>query len=202
MNLKLKPGDKINDSFIKENLQVSRTPIREGIIRLVSEGLVTIVPQVSSSVSKISIKNIQDDTFVRNAIEEKIFDSAIDIITKEQLEEAYDILEQQQKTVETNDIFKHLELDNAFHYIFIEAVGNVSALNLLKTINERNHRARLLYIQNSPNIKKMNDEHWQLIKCMEEKDKDKLRFLLNQHIFSFLNNIEKIKELYPHFIDE
>ena len=201
INLILKPGDKINEATIIKNLNVSRTPIREGIIRLVSDGLVTIIPQVSSYVSKISIKNMRDDTFVRTVLEEKIMDIAIDIIRPEDIERAKNILREQYETIQSGDIYRNLLLDNMFHKLFIEVVGNYSVLAIINNIYEKHQRERLIYIQDNSNLKEIHEEHLELLKCVEKKDRDAMNRLLNQHIFHFTNSLDKIRSLYPHYME-
>ncbi len=201
INLILKPGDRINEPIIVEKLNVSRTPIREGIIRLVSDGLVTIIPQVSSYVSKISIKSMRDDTFVRTVIEEKIMDIAIDMMRPEDIERAKNILREQYETIQSGDIYKNLLLDNMFHKLFLEVAGNHSALSIVTNIYEKHQRERLIYIQDNSNLKEIHEEHLELLKCVEKKDRDSAKILLNQHIFHFTNSIDKIRSLYPHYME-
>lgn len=201
INLFMKPGECINEAHIIDVLEVSRTPIREGIIRLFSEGLVTIVPQVSSYVSKISVKNMRDDAFVRAVIEEKLMDIAIDLVTPQDIKKAKEILEKQHESIKTGDLHQNLFFDNKLHMLFLEVAGNHSAVSIVCNIYEKHQRERLIYIEDEEVIHEMYNEHVKLVEYMERKDRKKMLSLLNSHIFHLSNAIEKVKVLYPEYIE-
>ena len=67
--LKLKPGQLIKEKEISTKLDVSRTPIREALLKLEDEGLVEIYPQRGTYISKISIESVYESHFIRESIE-------------------------------------------------------------------------------------------------------------------------------------
>ena len=60
VHLKLKPGEPLNEIRLAKELQVSRTPIREALRRLASEGLVTVTPNVGARVSEINLRDFRE----------------------------------------------------------------------------------------------------------------------------------------------
>lgn len=69
MSMKLEPGQTMSTQEIATKLNVSRTPVREAFLRLQSEGLVEMIPQRETMVSKISLKRVEQEKFIRECLE-------------------------------------------------------------------------------------------------------------------------------------
>ncbi|MGA8353133.1 MAG: GntR family transcriptional regulator, partial [Solirubrobacteraceae bacterium] len=69
VSAEFEPGQRLSESELAERLGVSRTPIREALVRLRDDRLVEIVPQLGTYVSRISRQAIDDAQFVRSALE-------------------------------------------------------------------------------------------------------------------------------------
>jgi DNA-binding GntR family transcriptional regulator len=67
-----KPGEALNKDEIAAELGVSRQPVTDAINRLAAMGLVTVIPQVSSYVSRISAADVVESSFVRSAVEAQV----------------------------------------------------------------------------------------------------------------------------------
>jgi DNA-binding GntR family transcriptional regulator len=65
----LPPGSPLSEHALAERFGVSRTPIRESLLRLAEEGLVQIVPQVGTFVTRISLAKVYEAHFIREALE-------------------------------------------------------------------------------------------------------------------------------------
>ena len=69
INIKLEPGTLMSESEISQKFNVSRTPVREAFIRLSNIGLVDIIPQRGTFVCKIDLKRVEEERFLREALE-------------------------------------------------------------------------------------------------------------------------------------
>ena len=72
LKLKLEPGEKISEVKIKNIFKVSRSPIREAIVRLTDESLIDVFPQKGTYVSLLDQKIIENSLFMRSAIEKEL----------------------------------------------------------------------------------------------------------------------------------
>ncbi len=72
LHARLRPGEALSENGLAARLEVSRTPVREAVQRLVREGLVQVLPQRGSYVALLSIRRIRDALFVREAVETEI----------------------------------------------------------------------------------------------------------------------------------
>src|ERR1700694_3488526 len=72
LDLRLRPGTPISENRICELAEVSRTPVREAIIRLAQEELISVFPQQGSFVAPIRLTKVVEASFVREALETSI----------------------------------------------------------------------------------------------------------------------------------
>lgn len=77
-SLQLPPGTPITEPGIAAALGVGRSPVREAFTRLVDLGLITVIPQVGSSVAPISLREVEEAVFIRSALETKAFRRALE----------------------------------------------------------------------------------------------------------------------------
>ena len=82
----LKPGERLMEIPLAEELGVSRTPIREAIRKLELEGFVVMVPRRGTYVANISLKDITQVFEIRSALEELAAGLAAERITSEEIE--------------------------------------------------------------------------------------------------------------------
>ena len=116
----LPPGSPIREKDLSEQMEVSRTPIREALLQLEKEGLVEIYPQAGTRISKISMEEVHESHFIREAMESATVrfaaqqgDSELNKKLKSRLQQFKDSLE----TAEKDLLF---ELDELFHKTIAE----------------------------------------------------------------------------------
>ena len=83
MSLELKPGELLSEVELSEKLNISRTPIREVIMRLKNEHLIEVKPQSGTYVSLIDLNLIEEAIFMRFALEEKVLKEACNYFPEE-----------------------------------------------------------------------------------------------------------------------
>lgn len=181
---KMPPGSAIVETEISESLGISRTPIREALKRLGSEGLVKHYPSKGSFVSNISSEDIEEIFDLRESLEVLALRNAIGIVPFEELEEVERILLTLKGDSE-NEYF--YESDRAFHNILIKYSRNrrlVQALNNLNALIDVYRRLSALTPQRLNNSRK---EHLAIIRSLKEKNLSKATKLLRKHI----SNVKK-----------
>ena len=116
----LPPGSPIREKDLSEQMEVSRTPIREALLQLEKEGLVEIYPQSGTRISKISMEEVRESHFIREAMESATVrfaaqkgDSELHKQLNTRLQEFNDAL----GTAEKDLLF---ELDELFHKTIAE----------------------------------------------------------------------------------
>ena len=111
----LKPGERLMEIQLAEQLGVSRTPVREAIRKLELEGYVIMMPRRGTYVANMSMSDISDIFEIRSALESLSNGLAAKRITPDELEHLQNLLVMLKPYVEQMDMEKIVELDIAFH---------------------------------------------------------------------------------------
>lgn len=146
----LKPGERLMEIRLANQLGVSRTPIREAIRMLELDGLVIMVPRKGAQVAQITEKDLNDVLEVRLGLEELAVKLACQRITESELQKLYQAsrsFEQMLETTETDDLQKLAQADVAFHDVIYQATNNERLIQLLNNLREQMYRYRIEYLK-------------------------------------------------------
>ena len=179
----LKPGERLMEIHLGEQLGVSRTPIREAIRMLELEGLVKMVPRRGAEVAKISKEDLQDVLEVRKALDTLAGRLACERITEEKINKLKAAELEFEEALKTGDVTKMAEGDVAFHDVIHEASKNKRLKMMISNLAERIYRYRLEYIKNQDDGgKALIAEHREIIRCLEERDIIAVCDIIEKHI--------------------
>ncbi|MGG6312211.1 GntR family transcriptional regulator [Paenibacillus macerans] len=144
LTMEYTPGQKISEQEIAEQTNTSRTPVREVFIRLSREGLLQIVPQSGTYVSKINMKLAEEARFVRENIEKVIVSNCCNHISDAQIAAIQDIIDLQEFYSLKNKPEHFFELDEKFHYMFYQIDHKENVWNWHQSFNSHLNRYRWL----------------------------------------------------------
>ncbi|QQK08081.1 GntR family transcriptional regulator [Miniphocaeibacter halophilus] len=204
MNLNIKPGKNISIKDICESMNVSRSPARDAIIRLEEEGLVESIPQVGTRITKIDLKTMEDERYLRHCIEYKMYiDFLENDYLKPDLEKYEKIINLQMKAIEENDFISFLEYDNKFHEILFETTNRRFIWKVITDNQAHYGRIRLLSLASMgvEHLEELVEEHKEMVGFMEKRDKDSLIEVLNKHISELVEEKFWLKDNYPDLIN-
>lgn len=204
MSLQLKPGQAISEVGLSELLQISRTPIREVIAKLKEEHLVEVIPQVSTCVSRINPKLIEEATFVRKTLETEILKLSCKSFPNDMLVELKKNLGLQERLLGQKGMEHEFhKLDKQFHYIIFQGNKKENAWALINRISTHYNRIRLL----SEMKYSFGDaivQHKHIIHIIENKEVEKVDKLVSQHIIEpikFWKDLYKTDSPYVNYFD-
>lgn len=115
---RLLPGSAISENNVCDSIGISRTPVRAAMGRLSDEGLIDVFPQRGSFVSKISIKGITGDQFVRRTLEVAILREAALHWTPALTAQARQAIQGQMDSIISHDRASFFAEDSRLHQIF------------------------------------------------------------------------------------
>lgn len=169
----LKPGERLMEIHLADQLGVSRTPIREAIRMLELEGLVKMIPRKGAQVAKISKEDLQDVLEVRKALDTLAVKLACERITDEEIERLKEAEVVFEKSLNSGDFTQMAEADVAFHDVIHAASKNKRLKSMISNLAERIYRYRFEYIkQQSDGGKTLTIEHRRIISSIEARDKE------------------------------
>lgn len=186
-----KPGESLVETKLSEKLGVSRTPIRDAIRQLGSEGLVKIVPNRGAVVKGISQQEIKDIYKIRMLVEGMAAGRAAENITSDELDELRETVELEGFYTERKDIEHLTRLDTKFHDILFRASKSQPLTHMLSTFHHYLQKARSASMSVPGRALKVYGEHKAIFDAIEAGDPDKAEKLTTKHITNASINVEK-----------
>ena len=183
----LLPGNRINELELAERLGVSRTPLREGLSRLVSEGFLTTIPGKGFFRRPLDAKEIFDLFELRQNIEVAAAPIVIQRASNAAIGHIRDFLEVSRADVPSRTIVDLVELDESFHEQLMALTGNEEMLRVLKNVNARIRFVRWIDMENKRAT--TQGEHIAIIEAIARRETAEAVRLLSGHIEKRIDQI-------------
>lgn len=191
----LKPGDKLNSRLLSERYQVSETPIKQALNRLITEGLVESIPRKGMRVRQISWAEIDDILQLRLMMDLFFLSDVI-----KNLRESPELAEPLRNTIlcqtacldliEDTDYYNRTyELDNRFHELYIASSGNTKALDLFHNLNSHVYSSFIYGRQPKEQTLDGIKEHQNILDALTRADEDRAKELITIHISNARHHI-------------
>ncbi len=198
LNLEYKPGQMISETEISEMLKVSRTPVREVFIRLSYEKLLNIYPQKGTFVSLIDLPFVGESVYMRNLLESQIVREVIEAGGHLPPEIKKNLRQQQELVEESGAVEDFLELDNEYHRLIFKVAGHETIWDIISTTRIHYNRYRVLTMYEPEMLRKVCNEHIQIVELIESCKTDCFP-TLKRHHYSGLDHSKVLKEKYPDY---
>jgi GntR family transcriptional regulator, rspAB operon transcriptional repressor len=202
VSAELEPGRRLSENELADRLGVSRTPVREALVRLRDERLVAIVPQLGTFVTLISPDAVADAAFVREALECSAIRLATQNASERDLEELQANLAAQDRAEATADIDAFDHLDEALHRTLCELSGRDIAWSLSRRANGHLDRVRRLSLPEPGYLGEMVAEHRAVVAAVADKDPDQAEAALRHHLRMVLSSLPSITAAHPDYFEE
>jgi DNA-binding GntR family transcriptional regulator len=183
MELRLEPGRLISEKDLVEMLQVSRTPIREALVKLSQEELIETTPQKGSVISLIDLQHAEESRFIRETLESAIVREACIKLSNEQVLHLQNLISLQELCESEENYERLFELDEEFHKSIIIGCGRTRAWGLIGQVTTHYNRIRFLRI----------------VRAIREKNPDAAEKVLRDHLELVVIEKEELKQKYPKY---
>lgn len=181
----MNPDDKINEQQISDALNISRTPIREALIQLASDGFLDNIPRRGFRVKSLDTKRVQELYEIIGLLDGRIARNTVDIIKEEHIREMQFLADSMEAAIEQGLGEKYYGLQVKFHDIYINLYTNKEMISLLNQL--KSSFLRKYYIFEDPEnemdvLRETNRQHYEIIRLFKEKKKDELeKYIANTH---------------------
>ncbi len=180
------PGQTLREKDLLEEFGVSRTPIREAFIRLESDGLVRIFPNLGTIVSEVSFQQLKDVFEIRSFLVQLVGQLAAARATPDELKAIRSKVETMQQTSDTN---KLMQLDSEIHELVNKATKNETLVKFLGMLRDQSIRIRTFSQNNATYYQSLTAELEELIKALENRDGEASARILEKHTKGFVEQI-------------
>jgi DNA-binding GntR family transcriptional regulator len=165
------PGHQVLEHELAADLGMSRTPVREALVRLQNERFVQLIPRHGMRVVPLSIRELREVYEVLTSLEL----TAIDRLARLELEE--EELTAIEKTVDEMDLAARrkdvdawAEADERFHRTLVTLCGNQRLAAMVEMLWEQGHRARMTTVRLRASLEQSNREHRALLDAIRNRD--------------------------------
>lgn len=200
MQLELPPGSAISEKEISEELEVSRTPVREAFLRLTEDELLTVLPQRGSFVALIDLDHVEEARFLREQAEVGIFrlacESEIDALYIKQLEKN---ISDQKWARDHDDEESLFILDKNFHELVAQSVDKGRVWKMIQKMDVHSSRLRKLSLTMKLNWRILVEQHENLLKAIKNQCPDKSETLIRNHLSLLKYDQKHLKKEYPEY---
>lgn len=183
------PGTQLSDKSVCAEFGVSRTPVREAILKLAEEELVLIRPKSGTSVAKIRPSMLDNAQFLRRAIE----CAGIADLRRVRLADRHElrrILSEQEQEVDASEPRRFYALDDGFHRHLLSITGHGEAWAAVHRAKAQLDRVRYLAVSSRERKLRVLDQHHRIAEAVEAESPERAREALEQHLSDSFRAIE------------
>jgi DNA-binding GntR family transcriptional regulator len=197
-----KPGEPIIEKEIALAQRVSRTPVREALLRLAAEGLVDTVSKSGTFVARIPLRALPEAIVVRKALEQVTVRAAALNARKSEVTGLRAILERQREADAAGDRTAFHGADEAFHAAVATAGGYPGIWSLVQGVKTQIDRYRLLTLPQPGRMTRVIKEHALVVAAIEDHDADRAAAAMEGHLDGLRISMEDIQRMNPDFFYE
>lgn len=195
--LKLKPGEALSEKDVAARFGVSRQPVREAFIKLSEAGLVEIRPSRGTYVMKISVRELANARFVREAIECDIARNASQLAKASHIELLRDLIERQRNAAARNDYSIFNDHDETFHRAIADIIDCDYAWRIVESARVQTDRVRFLSLPAASPMPLLIRQHEAIVDALAAGDAEGTENAMRRHLREILVALPQIAAAYP-----
>jgi DNA-binding GntR family transcriptional regulator len=182
LSQEIKPGEKLNEKEVAEQLGVSRTPVREAFHKLELEGLVEIFPRRYCLVKGVTHGCIREIHLIRSQLEPMAAYHAVDHLSDEDIDQLSSLIEKTKELMVEGNAQKIMELNDQFHRTINEASNLSRIVSILNNMQDYIVSFRYSFISRPELAQRSIDEHEEILFALRKRDKELVKKLVTQHL--------------------
>ncbi len=197
----LPPGAPLSEHALSQRFGVSRTPVREALLRLAEEGLVQIVPQVGTFVTKISLAKVYEAQFIREALECAAIQTAARSACLD-VNLLQDIINDQRAAAAAVDTKAFYAADEALHAAIAAASGYPRVWSVALNEKLQLDRVRMLDVSQRPDLVELVAQHSAIVDALIDKDPRAAEAAMRAHLHDVFARLTPLIESHHAYFDD
>ncbi|MFK7847602.1 MAG: GntR family transcriptional regulator [Rhodothermales bacterium] len=199
ISMELRPGTLLAENEIAATYNVSRTPVREALLRLADEMLVEVVPKSGTFVSRIALSILPDILLIRRSLESITVRYAAKYATRSQLTTLKANLELQEEFADSGNFSGFHQTDEEFHHSIATMGGRGGIWNYIDNVKVHVDRCRHLSLPQEGRMFRALEEHRSIYQCLVGRDSKQAELAMNEHLDRFRVDMPQFRDLYPDY---
>lgn len=201
IEMRLKPGEALSEKEVALRYGVSRQPVREAFIKLAEAGLLQVLPSRGTYVVKISVREVLNARFVREAIECALVRSAAELIDSAGVARIEQLVADQKRAAEAGDSARFYALDEAFHRAIADCVECDPALRVVESARAQTDRVRYLSLPDASPLALLIAQHEAILDAIKARDPERAEAAMRTHLREILSALPRLAERFPNVFD-
>ena len=199
LTLKFKPNEALSEKELSRMLGVSRTPVREALIKLADEGLVDIKPQSGTYVSPIRVAEVVEAQFIREVLETAVVGRAAASAEASLRKSLRVNLQAQQAAIADGDLAEFIKLDEAFHHSFSDSCNLPRAWRVIQNVKGQLDRVRYLSLPHPGHVGQLYAQHKAIAESVFAGQADVAMEHMRHHLREVFKSIDELMREQPSF---
>jgi DNA-binding GntR family transcriptional regulator len=190
----LRPGQTLHESDLTKQFGASRSPIREALVQLEQEGLVTTIPKKGSVITAIDKGQLRQALFVRSSLEATNIELLAQNISDAQITTIKENIERQRNALLHDDYAEMYDSMDEFHLLLCDFNQLPRIWEIIRREKIPLDRLHALNQPHNPRMATLFNQHIEIVKALEEKDSEKCSTLIRMHAdidFEAMNLVEE-----------
>ncbi len=183
-------GSLLTEGEVADAVGVSRTPVREAMLRLSTEGLLRLYPKRGALVVSVTAEEVRDTLEARELLESHAVELVLDIVDDTLVAELAERLEDMRRFAGTRDVPGFIQADREFHRAMVAAGGNAILTKLYDSLRDRQLLMGAVLMRGAPGrISSAVEEHAAILAAVESGDRASLRRAVMTHLATVSANV-------------
>ncbi|MPZ88284.1 MAG: FCD domain-containing protein [Nitriliruptorales bacterium] len=181
---RLQPGTPLSVPALAGQLGISRTPVRDALMRLLSEGLVQEVRRKGIVVAAFDRRELYELNDVRAALEPLAARHAATMLDEQSLAQLHELLEAHGRAATSDDLERYIDADLSFHGFIGQVSGNRRLAQLLGLLQTQTRLAMRAAASVSGRMPIAHQEHVAIFTALAKGDADAAATAMHDHIIN------------------
>jgi DNA-binding GntR family transcriptional regulator len=195
----LVPGGRISEKEIARQYGISRTPVREAVMRLAEERLVEVVAKSGTFVARIPLSLLPEALVARKALESATVSAAARVASESQIMGLKALIQRQRETAETGQEEAFHKADEDFHAGIAVAANYGGIWNLIQQVKIHVDRYRRLTLPQPGRMKLVVHEHSEIVDAITAGDADLAVRKMEDHLNKLRLDIAIFRDMWPDY---
>ena len=206
-SLTLYPGEELSIETLCSKYSVSRSPLRDALLRLERDKLVDIFPQKGTRVSFLNEEILEEERYMRKCMELGALKRALSIKRTPEEKEAFvtkldSLLLMQKATLLEKDYSLFYKYDDEMHYLFYKEAGLLNVLEIISAHTANDKRIMLLSFNEESIVKEVLKDHQKIVEAIKKDDLDRAISLDEIHLERVVSEMKEFKKEFPSYFDK
>jgi DNA-binding GntR family transcriptional regulator len=180
------PGEKLDQQQIADELNISRSPVREALRALDAEGLITLIPNRGAIVTERSLSELQEMYFTRGVVEGLAIQRAAPLMDDTTLWKMENIFEAAERT---DDYGELLALNNDFHMLTYSTYDQPFIIDYIQQLRDMSAPYNRLYLDSAGGVESAWKDHRRIYQAWRKRDGELAKKEIERHLAKVIRKI-------------